>query len=569
MEQISNLIARFLKERGVDRVFSLCGGHIMPIWDHLYRLGIRIIDVRDERAAVHMAHAHSELTGRFGVAMVTAGPGLTNAVPGIANAYVSRVPLLVLSGVPPRPQQGMGALQAIPQADMVRLITRYARTVSSAEHVLRELDEAVAYAEGHGGEPGPAYLDFPTDVLRETIPASMIGAMRFRARETPVYSPDAESIGAAAALLAKSKRPLVISGRGAKRAAKSLFNFLEVFDCVYLDTAESRGLIPEDHPLFMPAMRGKAMREADLIFTLGRSLDFQLAYGSKAVFPKAQFIRAGTTPSELRGNRRPEVELFGSPPAVLDALAEALRDGIVASDHGWVEEMQTADRRSRQNLLNNLRTAAPPGKDGAMHPYRLLGCVREKLDRDAVVVADGGDFLSFARIALTGAAYLDCGPFGCLGVGVPFGIAAALALPDHQVVVLSGDGSFGFNAIELDTCRRHQARVVFIVANNGGWNIERNDQKLSFSGRIVGTELEGCDYARLAQSMGVQGERIENPEQLPKALEWAFENAPALLDVAVTRDAVSPDSKSGLPVVPDTQALTAWDDLEKAMRKMV
>jgi acetolactate synthase I/II/III large subunit len=568
MEQISNLIARFLKERGVDRVFSLCGGHIMPIWDHLYRLGIRIIDVRDERAAVHMAHAHSELTGRLGVAMVTAGPGLTNAVTGIANAYVSRVPVLVLSGVPPRPQQGLGALQAIPQTDMVRLITRYARTVSSAEHVLRELDEAVAYAKGHGGEPGPAYLDFPTDVLRETIADSMVDTMRFRARETPVISPDAESIGAAAALLAKSKRPLVISGRGAKRAAKSLFNFLEVFDCVYLDTAESRGLIPEDHPLFMPAMRGKAMRKADLIFTLGRSLDFQLAYGSKAVFPEARFIRAGTTPGELRGNRRPEVEIFGSPAAVLDALAETLREGIAASDQSWVKEMQTADRRSRQNLLNNLRTA-PPGKDGAMHPYRLLGCVREKLDRDAVVIADGGDFLSFARIALTGAAYLDCGPFGCLGVGVPFGIAAALALPDRQVVVVSGDGSFGFNAIELDTCRRHQARAVFILANNGGWNIERNDQKLSFGGRIVGTELEGCDYARLAQSMGVKGERIESPEQLPKALEWAFENAPALLDVAVTRDAISPDSKSGLPVVPDTQALTAWDDLEKAMMRKV
>ena len=418
MEQISNLIARFLKERGVDRVFSLCGGHIMPIWDHLHGLGIRIVDVRDERAAVHMAHAHSELTGRFGVAMVTAGPGLTNAVTGIANAYVSRVPLLVLSGVPPRPQQGMGALQAIPQADMVRLITRYARTVSSAEHVLRELDEAVAYAEGHGGEPGPAYLDFPTDVLRETIPASMIDAMRFRARETPVFSPDAESIGAAAALLAKSKRPLVISGRGAKSAAKSLFKFLEVFECIYLDTAESRGLIPEDHPLFVPAMRGKAMREADLIFTIGRTLDFQLAYGSKAVFPEAQFIRTGTTPSELRGNCRPEVEIFGSPAAVLDALAEKLGEGIAASDQGWLKEMQTADRQSRQNLLNNLCTA-PPGKDGAMHPYRLLGCVREKLERDAVVIADGGDFLSFARIALTGAVYLDCGPFGLTGSSSP------------------------------------------------------------------------------------------------------------------------------------------------------
>jgi thiamine pyrophosphate-dependent acetolactate synthase large subunit-like protein len=565
MEQIAYLIARFLKERGADRVFSLCGGHILPIWDHLYRLGIRIIDVRDERAAVHMAHAHRELTGRLGVAVVTAGPGMTNAVTGIANAYISRVPILVIAGVPPRPQQGMGALQSIPQVDMVRCITRYARTISSAEHVLRELDEAVACTEGHCGEPGPAFLDFPTDVLRENIPDSLIDSMRFRARETAVIPPSAERIRAAAALLAKSKRPLVISGRGARGGQESLLNFLEVFRCIYLDTPESRGLVPEDHPLFMPAMRGRAMREADLVFTIGRSLDFQLAYGSKAVFPEAHFIRTGTTPGELRGNRRSEEELFGSPTAVLDALAEIMEDSITETDHRWIQEMQLADRQSRQRLLKNLREM-PPGEDGAMHPYRLLGCVREKLDRNAVVIADGGDFLSFARIALTGSAYLDCGPFGCLGVGVPFGIAAALALPDRQVVVMSGDGSFGFNAIELDTCRRHKARVVFIVANNGGWNIERSDQKLSFGGRIVGTELEGCDYAGLARSMGVQGQRVESPEQLPAAVERAFSNAPALLDVVVTRDAVSPDGVSGLPVVPDTQALAAWDDLEKARR---
>jgi acetolactate synthase-1/2/3 large subunit len=568
MEQISYLIARFLKERGVDRVFSLCGGHILPIWDCLNRLGIRIIDVRDERAAVHMAHAHRELTGRLGVAVVTAGPGMTNAVTGIANAYISRVPILVISGVPPRPQHSMGALQSIPQVDMVRFITRHARTISRAEHVLRELDEAVAYAEGHCGEPGPAFLDFPTDVLRENIPDALIDSLRFRAREAAIILPSTERIRAAAALLTRSKRPLVISGRGARGAEASLLNFLEVLRCVYLDTPESRGLIPEDHPLFMPAMRGRAMREADLVFTVGRSLDFQLAYGSQAVFPEAHFIRTGTTPSELRGNRRPEVELFGTPMAVLDALAAIMKGSVTELDHRWMEEMQIADRKSRQKLLKNLREM-PSGKDGAMHPYRLLGCVREKLDRNAVVIADGGDFLSFSRIALTGKAYLDCGPFGCLGVGVPFGIAASLALPDRKVVVLSGDGSFGFNAIELDTCRRHKARVVFIVANNGGWNIERSDQKLSFGGRIVGTELEGCDYAGLARSMGVQGERVEDPAQLPEALERAFNNAPALLDVMVTRDAVSPDSMSGLPVVPDTQALKVWDDLEKARRKKV
>jgi acetolactate synthase-1/2/3 large subunit len=568
MEQISYLIARFLKERSVDRVFSLCGGHILPIWDSLYRLGIRIIDVRDERAAVHMAHAHTELTGRLGVAVVTAGPGMTNAVTGIANAYISRVPLLIIAGVPPRPQQSMGALQSLPQVDMVRLITRYARTISRVEHALRELDEAVAYAEGHCGEPGPAFIDFPTDVLRAGIPDSIIDPLRFRAREVNIIPPSVERIRAATILLAKSRRPLVISGRGTRGAEKSLLNFLDVFRCVYLDTPESRGLIPEDHPLFMPAMRGRAMSEADLVFTVGRPLDFQLAYGSKAVFPKAQFIRAGTTPSELRGNRRPEVELFGSPNAVLDLLAEIMKGTKTELDHKWIEEMQVADRNNRQKLIKKMREM-PSGKDGAMHPYRLLGCVREKLQKNAIVIADGGDFLSFSRIALTGTSYLDCGPFGCLGVGVPFGIAASLAFPDRKVVVMSGDGSFGFNAIELDTCRRHRARVVFIVANNGGWNIERNDQKLNYGGRIVGTELAGCDYARLARSLGVRGQRIENPEDLPDALERAFDNAPFLLDVMITRDAVSPDSKSGLPIVPDTQALTVWDELEKAMREKV
>jgi len=566
MEQVSNLIARFLKDRKVDRVFSLCGGHIMPIWDDLYRVGIRIIDVRDERAAVHMAHAHSDLTGRLGVAVVTAGPGMTNAVTGIANAFVSRVPLLVISGIPPLPQQNLGALQAIPQVDIVRPIARYARTIGRAEHTLRELDEAIACAQGHGGEPGPAYIDFPTDVLRTRISDSIIDPNHFRPREDVNISPAIEKIKSAAFLLTQSRRPLVISGRGARGAAASLQKFLDVSGCAYLDTPESRGLVPEDHPLFLPAIRGRAMREADLVFTVGRSLDFQLAYGSRAVFGEAQFMRAGTTPSELSGNRRPEVELFGSPAAVLDALADTLKGTATELDHRWLADMQAADRKSRQALAEKM-SQMPPGKDGAMHPFRLLGCVRATLKGDAVVVADGGDFLSFARIGLTGTSYLDCGPFGCLGVGVPFGIAAALALPDRQVIVLSGDGSFGFNAIELDTCRRHGARVVFIVANNGAWNIERNDQKFNYGRRIVGTELENCDHAQLARSLGIQGERIEHPDDLPDALEQAFNHAPALLDVKVTRDAVSPDSKSGLAVVPDTQALTAWDDLEKAMRE--
>ena len=200
MKQISHLIARFLKERNVERVFSLCGGHIMPIWDAVHRLGIQIIDVRDERAAVHMAQGHSELTGRLGVAIVTAGPGMTNAVTGIANAFISRVPLLVISGIPPQPQQNMGALQSIPQVDLVRPITRYARTIYRAEHTLRELDEAVACAQGQSGEPGPAFIDFPTDVLRTAIPESCIDPRHFRPHEGGIIFPSIEKIERAESL---------------------------------------------------------------------------------------------------------------------------------------------------------------------------------------------------------------------------------------------------------------------------------------------------------------------------------------------------------------------------------
>jgi acetolactate synthase-1/2/3 large subunit len=311
----------------------------------------------------------------------------------------------------------------------------------------------------------------------------------------------------------------------------------------------------------MPAMRARAMGEADVVMTIGRTLDFQLAYGSTAVFPYARFVRVGISAGELRGNRRAHVELFGSAPEVLEALVEAAKGKTPMTDRSWVEEMRTMDRERRQGLKEKLAQASP-GKDGAMHPYQLLSCLRESLHADAIIVADGGDFLSYSRIALRGASYLDCGAFGCLGVGVPFGIAAALAFPQRQVVVVSGDGSLGFNAIELDTCRRHEARVVFIVANNGGWNMERNDQKEAYGGRIVGTELEGCDYAALARSLGVQGERIDGPEDLPDAIARAFHGAPTLLDVTVTRDALSPDTVAGLPSVPDRQALSTWDALE-------
>jgi len=370
--EIAFLIAKFLRERGVTQIFALCGGHILPIWDYAAALGIQIVDVRDERAAVHMAHAHAELTHSVGVAMVTAGPGMTNAVTGMANAYVSRVPVVVISGVPPRPQQYRGALQELPQAEIARPITRYARTVTYAAHVLRELDEAFACAAGQGNEPGPAFIEFPTDLLREELPPQLVEHERFAVREGFSSLPAQEIIQKAVDILWSSRRPVIISGRGARGAGEELARLLDAVGCVYLDTAESRGVISDDHPANCPAARGLAMTETELVLTIGRSLDFQLGYGSPAVFPNAAFMRIGEVPSELRGNRRGDLEICGAVPLVLDAMLQASSNRPPATDTAWVERIRNYDMERRERLQGELKDAKS-GADGAMHPYRLLG----------------------------------------------------------------------------------------------------------------------------------------------------------------------------------------------------
>ncbi|UCE31543.1 MAG: thiamine pyrophosphate-binding protein [Burkholderiales bacterium] len=558
------LVARFLKSRGVDRVFALCGGHIMPIWMRLDVEGIRIVDVRDERAAVYMAHAHAELTGGIGVALVTAGPGVTNAMTGIANAHVARASVLVLSGTLPRPQENRGALQDVRHTELVRPITRYARTVREPSLVLQELDEAVSRALGHGGEPGPVYLDFPVDTQRSEVPRALQLVEHLAPKPAMRPFPDPDAVRQAVELLWSARRPLVVSGRGARGAGPGLRRLLERLNAAYLDTGESRGLVPEEHPSVVAAMRGSVMGEADLIITVGRRLDFQLAYGSPAVFPEAKFVRIADCVAELRDNRRGAAEILASPAAALDAILEAAGDREPATDRDWARQLRERHLERAQQMLASMRTAAP-GSDGLMHPNRLLAALREALPRDTVVVADGGDFLSFARVGLPASTYLDPGPLGCIGIGTPFGIAAALACPDRPVAVVTGDGAFGFNAMEIDSAVRHKAPVLIVVANNGAWAIEVRDQQQSH-GKVVGTRLQFADHAAMARAFGMHGERVERAEDLPAAIRRAMDNRPALLDVLVTPEAASSDARSGLAWVPDLQALAAWDEAERIWR---
>ena len=558
---VAELIAAFLHERGVRRVFGLQGGHIQPIWDRLARLGVSIVDVRDEAAAVHMAHAHSELTGEMGVALATAGPGVTNTVTAVANASVSRIPLILIGGCPPRPQSNKHPLQDIPHTGILAPVTRQSRTLRWHDEVLREFDEGWSRALGDAGEPGPVYLEIPTDVLREApAPATVLDehlAPRPRHRSLP--HPD--DVAAIASLVGRSSKVAVITGRGARPARDALVRFLDASGAAYLDTQEGRGLVPPDHPAVVGALRSRVMRDADLVITVGRQLDYQLGFGSPAAFPNATFVRISDSAGELYDNRRGAVEILADVGSTLDALAEA-----TSGDPTWRDELRAAHLERFDGYRDKL-AASPPGEDGLMHPNHIFAALQDVDLTGATVVADGGDLLSFARLGIPSTArYLDAGAFGCLGVGVPFAIAAALIDPDRPAIAVTGDGAFGINAMEVNTAVRHGAKIVVIVSNNSAWNIERYDQAENY-GLVVGTELEHNDYAALAESLGAHGERVTEPGQMAGALKRALDNAPAVIDVVTSRDAPSPDAGKGLGWVPDYQALTPWNDAEVERRQ--
>ncbi len=557
-------IAKFLKARGIDRIFGLQGGHIQPIWDHAARLGIRIIDVRDERAAVHMAHAHAELTGTLGVAMVTAGPGVTNTVTAIANASLARIPVLLIGGCTSRPQANMGPLQDIPHVDILRPVTRQSRTARVADHVVRELDEAVARAFGDLGEPGPVYIEIPTDVLRTRVAPQLVLDDWMRAKPARTIPPEAGAVAKAVDALWSAKRPLVITGRGARGAGAEIVRLLDACGAVYLDTQESRGLVPGSHASFVGAMRAAAMTDADTVLVIGRKLDYQVGYGSPAVFPNARFLRLSDTAGELVDNRRGDPEMLATPALALAAIVDAAGNRRPATDRKWAEGLRAKHVERSAKAAASARTT--PCEDGKIHPESIFAAIRAVVDPDHIAIADGGDLLSFARVGLDSKVYMDAGAFGCLGVGVPFANAAALAFPGRTVISVNGDGAYGINAMEIDTAVRHGAKAVFVVSNNAAWNIERFDQETNYGGRVVGTTLRHSDYAAMAKALGAHGERVEDPRELEGALKRALANAPAVVDVVTSQRAVSSDARKGLGFVPDYQALTAWDDAERRRR---
>jgi acetolactate synthase-1/2/3 large subunit len=458
----------------------------------------------------------------------------------------------------------MGALQEISQATMARPLCRRTEQVSHQRRVLPALAAAAWTALGGDGPTGPAYVDFPTDLLREPLADAVHDAGWITCRGPSALRPDPGCVAEAAALLTRSRRPVVVAGRVRHLSPTLLARFLDETDAMFVAQSEARALLATAGAAAVPGAKGRALAEADLVITLGCRLNFQLAYGSPAVIsPAASLIRVGRSQDDLVDNRPADVELQGDVAAALGALV-AIGVSPKDPDRGWREYLRTMSAEREARLKAEIADART-GSDGRMHPYRLLDAVGEFVEPHDVVVADGGDILSFARVALPPTTLLDSGAFGCLGVGIPFAIAAALVGGTRPVVCITGDGAFGFHAMELDTASRTGAPVLVVVANNEAWNIERADQLSNWSGHIAGTELPGCRYDQLANALGVHGVRVDDPGDLREALRQARDHLPALVDVAVTRDAESPDFRAGLPNVPDHHALATWDKVERQL----
>jgi acetolactate synthase-1/2/3 large subunit len=497
------------------------------------------------------------LTDGVGVACVTAGPGLTNSMTAVANAWVAASPLLLLAGKVPTKQFDLGALQDVDQLGLLKPITKAAYCALDGDRI----PEYIQAGLRHAWSPpyGPAYLELPTDVLREPVPEEALvrrtlprvsGRLRCR--------PSAQALQNAIALLDRAVRPVIIAGGGVvwSGAYDALRGLAERLDAPILTTSLARGAIPPTHPLALSAARSWLLAHADVILVVGTRFNYVLGYGRPPRLPaNAAVVQIDAAPQELGRNRAVDVVVHAD---ALDAL-EALSAAVVRrANRTWLTQARLEDADARAALEREAQSDATP-----IHPLRLCRDAFRRLPADSVIVADGGDILSFARLLAAPAGprqFLDPGPFGCLGVGVPFANAAKLARPSAPVLCVTGDGALGFHLMEFDTAVRHRLGIVIVVSNNAAWGIEANSQRIDFGAdREIGTLLRDCRFDLLARALGGYGERVTDPDDLTAAIDRAFASGqPAIVDVVTDRCCVSPDLRRGLARVPDSQPLESY-----------
>ena len=530
------LVAQRLKAWGVTKLFTLSGGHLFSIYDGCREEGIDIVDTRHEQAAAFAAEGWAKATREPGVCALTAGPGVTNGMSALASAHANASPVLALGGRAPSMRWGMGSLQEVDHVPFVAPLTKLAATAEPTAQIPAMIDKAIRATV----EPptGPAFLDFPLDhVFMEGPPSGGEVAL-----PDPFAAPPAEGVEAAIELLRGAERPVIMAGTGLywARGEEALQRLCDEGDVPVFLNGLARGCVPADHRCFFSRARGSGLKGADVALVVGVPMDFRLGFGA-SFGEETKLIVLGSSRPERPHPRDVAVELYGGVAATIDAL----REGIAGKDRSsWVAELRAAEDEKRAAEADDLRDDRSP-----LHPMRVYGELNEVLDRDTIVIGDGGDFVSYAgRMIETfePGCWMDPGPFGCLGSGPGYAIAAKTARPERPVCLLLGDGAFGFSGLEFDTMVRHGLPVVGVMGNNGIWALEKHPMEFLY-GYSVAAELQPeLRYDRVVEELGGHGELVRSPEELRPALERALgAGGPALVNV-LTDPAVVYPRKSNL-----------------------
>lgn len=542
------LIARRLKAAGVSRLFTLSGGHLFSIYDGCREEGIEIVDVRHEQTAAFAAEGWAKVTREVGVCALTAGPGVTNGMSAIASAQANHTPMLVLGGRAPAFRWGQGSLQEIDHVPFARPLCKLATTAQSAAEIPGLVEEAIEIALAPHG--GPAFIDFPLDHVFMSAPepeasgelagqesASGVAGAR-------VHGADAAHIERAAQLLKEAERPVVMAGTDLYwgHGERALLELIEVLRIPTFLNGLARGCVPADHELFFSRARSQALREADVALVVGVPMDFRLGFGG-SFGEETEIVMIDSAEPARRPPRDPAIELYGDLAQTLSDLRAASGSGSSQSS-AWVSRLCEAESELRDGERVELEDDRAP-----LHPMRVYAELAKVLDRDAIVVGDGGDFVSYAGRAIDSyepGCWLDPGPFGCLGAGPGYALAAKLAHPDRQVVLLLGDGAFGFSGMEFDTLCRHGVPIVGVMGNNGIWALEKHPMEFLYGYSVAADLRPATRYDQVVEVLGGYGELVERPESLRGALERALESGkPALVNV-LTDPTVAYPRKSNL-----------------------
>lgn len=534
MDHGGRIVAKALKSRGVSHIFTLSGGHLFSIYDGCRAEGIEIVDVRHEQSAAFAAEGFAKATRKVGVAALTAGPGVTNGISAIAGAQANCSPVCVLGGRAPELRWGSGSLQEIDHLPFVSPLVKSAETVKEpgaiASRTAAALDLALA------APSGPTFVDYPLDVV-------------FTEAETEIPSPApsavhaAEGVEEAAALLAAAERPAIMAGSGLYwgRGEEEMRALAEALGIPVFLNGLGRGCLPADHELAFSRARGTGLGGADVALVIGVPLDFRLGFGA-SVGEEAKLIRLDVAPNALSANRAPDLDLVGDVTATLAAIRAAAGEG--RRSEAWLGELRRIEAEKRAAEEDELNDSRAP-----LHPVRVYKELGEVLERDAIVVGDGGDFVSYAgRFIETyqPGCWMDPGPFGCLGAGPGQAIGAKLAHPDRQVCLLLGDGAFGFAGMEFDTMARHGLPVVGVMGNNGIWALEHHPMKFLYGYSVAAELRPETRYEQMVEALGCDGVLVRRPDELRPALERAFSSGRPTLVNVLTDPEVAYPRKSNL-----------------------